>query len=136
MLIDRRVAAEGVTPSDLERQLATAVAARDLLSRVRLLAKRAADLQKELSARVAATPSDAAKGALQRVAELERRLVADAVHYPTPQLVEQAEHLYRMTQISDQRLGQDVTERLAELEGLLERARTDLEAIWTATRGS
>jgi len=65
-----------------------------------------------------------------RVAGLLAELVEDgSVRYPTPGLVDQMEYLYRLTQSADQRLGQDVSERLVELRAAFERARARFEEI-------
>ena len=119
ILIDPRVAREGVTVADLVDQQRTAVAVRDLLSRARHLAHEVA------------TELRAATGAVrERLTALEARLVADpSVRYPTPELVDELEYLYRMTGVADQRLGRDVAERRAELARWLEEAETTFRAV-------
>jgi photosystem II stability/assembly factor-like uncharacterized protein len=112
---DPRVVADGVTARDLEQQLATALAARDLVSDVRRLVAAVAERRK--------------RGDNERLAALARTLTADSGRYPTPRLQEEAEYLYRMTGLADQRLGRDVTLRVAELLGLAARAKATLAAI-------
>jgi hypothetical protein len=124
-----------VTALDLRQQNATAVAARDLLTRIRRLADDAATLGKEIDARLRATPSDGLRSSRERLTELGRRLTEDSsVRYPMPQLLEQAEYLYRLTRQSDQRLGRDVTERLEELRAAAATATAELAAITTSSR--
>ncbi|MFN0177899.1 MAG: WD40/YVTN/BNR-like repeat-containing protein [Gemmatimonadales bacterium] len=111
---DPRVVRDGVTQLDLEHQLRTALAARDLVSDVRALAREVADLRKQGD-----TP------ALQALAA---KLTAEPTRYPMPKLVEQTGFLYRMTLQADQRLGKDVTDRLVELTGQIAAARSELAA--------
>ncbi len=114
VLPDPRLTKEGLTTLDYQAQLTTALAARDLVSAVRALVVNLAERRK-----TEANP---------RLAELEATLTAGPGRYPTPRLAEQAEYLYRMTLSADQRLGRDVTERLAELREQLAKA----EAVFKA----
>jgi photosystem II stability/assembly factor-like uncharacterized protein len=119
ILIDPRVAKEGVTVADLVDQQRTAMAVRDLLSRARHLAND-----------VAAALRGASGAAKDRLTKLNARLVADeSVRYPTPELVDELEYLYRMTGIADQRLGRDVGERRTELARWLREAEQEYRAI-------
>ncbi|MEZ4585093.1 MAG: hypothetical protein R2909_01675 [Gemmatimonadales bacterium] len=128
--IDPRVAADGLTAADLERQTATAVAVRDLVSEGRAVLDRAETVTTELTALVKSAPNAARRSARERAAALVGTLTEDrAVRYPTPGLVDQIEYLYRLTLSADQRLGRDVAERLEELRGKLTEARARLEAI-------
>ena len=108
VLPDRRLLKAGLTPADYTAQLATALAARDLVSAVKVLVANVAERRKT-------DPNP-------RWAELAATLTAGPGRYPTPRLAEQAEYLYRMTISADQRLGRDVTERLAELRDQLAKA--------------
>jgi hypothetical protein len=114
VLPDPRVAKDLVTQADLAQQLATALAARDLVSEVRLLATEVAEARKR-----ADSPT---------LTALAASLNAESTRYPTPRLVEQTAFLYGMTNQADQRLGKDVIDRLAELRVLIARARTDFAA--------
>jgi hypothetical protein len=114
LLPDPRVVRDGVTQLDLEQQLTTALAARDLVSEVRMLAKEVADARKQ--------------GDNPALTALAARLTAESTRYPTPRLVEQTGFLYNMTGQADQRLGKDVTDRLVELRGLIAKARAEFEA--------
>jgi len=128
--IDPRVAADGLTVADLERQTATAVAVRDLVSEGRAVLDRAETVTTELTALVKSAPNAARRSARERAAALVGTLTEDrTVRYPTPGLVDQIEYLYRLTLTADQRLGRDVAERLEELRGKLREARTRLEVI-------
>ncbi len=114
VLPDPRVVRDGVTQLDLEHQLATALAARDLVDDVRGLATEVADARKQ-----ADNPA---------LTALAAKLTADSTRYPTPRLVEQTAFLYGMTNQADQRLGKDVTDRLVELRGLIAKARAEFVA--------
>jgi hypothetical protein len=108
---DPRVTAAGVSVLDLTQQHRTAIACRDLLSRVRRLVVRVAAARR-------ATDDE-------RLAGLARTLTADSGRYPTPRLAEQAAYLYAMTVSADQRMGKDVTDRLAELAKEVARAEAE-----------
>ena len=108
VLPDPRLTKEGLTPLDYRAQLTTALAARDLVSAVKVLVANLAERRK--------TETN------PRWTELAATLTAGPGRYPTPRLAEQAEYLYRMTLSADQRLGRDVTERLAELREQLAKA--------------
>ena len=110
---DPRTLRDGVTPLDLADQLETALAARDLVSEVRSLARDVAEARKQ-------TDSPALEA-------LAATLTAAPTRYPQPQLVEQTAFLYRMTLQADQRLGRDVTDRLAELRVMIAKARGEFE---------
>jgi hypothetical protein len=114
-LPDPRLTKEGLTLLDYRSQLSTALAARDLVSAVRLLIAKVA-LRRKSDANL-------------QLAELAGTLTAGPGRYPTPRLVEHADYLYRMTQSADQRLGRDVTERLAELTGQLAKAEAAFKAL-------
>ena len=115
VLPDPRLAKEGLTLLDYRSQLSTALAARDLVSAVRALVAKVAQRRKT-------DPGP-------QLAELAGTLTAGPGRYPTPRLVEHADYLYRMTLSADQRLGRDVTERLAELRGQLAKAEAAFKAL-------
>ncbi len=115
VLPDPRLTKEGLTVSDYRNQLATALAARDLVSAVR-----------ELIAKIAVRRKTDAS---PQLAGLAGTLTAAPGRYPTPRLVEHADYLYRMTQSADQPLGRDVTERLVELKGQLAKAEAAFKAL-------
>ena len=114
VLRDPRGLADGVTQLDLSQQLGLALAARDLVSETRLLAKRLADRRKESD-----TPA---------LKALAAKLNAEPTRYPTPRLVEQTAFLYNMTVQADQRMGKDVVDRLAELRVLIANAQEEFAA--------
>ena len=114
VLPDPRVVRDQVTQADLDQQLATALAARDLVSEVRVLTKEVADARKQ-----ADNPA---------LATLAAKLTAESTRYPTPRLVEQTVFLYNMTNQADQRLGKDIVDRLKELGGLIAKAKAEFEA--------
>ena len=55
-------------------------------------------------------------------------LVAEGGRYPTPRFAEQVAFLYRMTLQADQRMGQDVVDRLGELQAELAAHRAAVAA--------
>jgi hypothetical protein len=64
-----------------------------------------------------------------RLARLAATLTAGPGRYPTPELSEDAAYLYGMTLQADQRMGKDVTDRLAELRAQLAKAKAEFAAI-------
>ena len=118
VLPDPRLLKAGLTPADYTAQLATALAARDLVSAVKVLVANVAERRKT-------DPNP-------RWAELAATLTAGPGRYPTPRLAEHAEYLYRMTISADQRLGRDVTERLTELSDQLAKAEAAFKGAATS----
>ncbi len=114
ILADPRLAASGVTAADLAQQYTMAIATRDLADEVADLVTAVAKARKQ-------SDND-------RLAALARRLTAEGGRYPTPRLAEQTMFLYSMTLIADQRMGRDVTERLAELRAEVAGARAEFKA--------
>ncbi len=114
ILPDPRLAASGVTAADLTQQYTLAIATRGLAEEVADLVTRVAEARKQ---------SDN-----ERLAALARRLTAEGGRYPTPRLAEQTMFLYSMTLIADQRMGRDVTERLAELRAEVAEASAEFKA--------
>jgi hypothetical protein len=112
---DPRVARDGVTQRDLERQLAHNLAVRDLVSDANRLVARVQ------TARRAAEPT-----VPDSIARLERALLGEPVRYGRPGLLAQITYLYGLTTAADQRIGRDAVERYrvlrAELDAMTKRA--------------
>jgi len=100
MEIDPRVAADGVTQSDLEAQLA-------LRQRIGRLGNRARYLARLLSERGVASPASE---------DILARLKTAAGRYPRPMLIDQIDYLDGMLSRADQRPGHDAFLRLETLE--------------------
>jgi photosystem II stability/assembly factor-like uncharacterized protein len=131
VLIDPRVAADGVTQADLEAQLRLSLEIRDALSRARLASAHIAKVRDEL----AEETDEAARARTvdEALAAIEAKLeTADDVRYPEPMLIAQLSYLYSNLDRADQEPGRDAYERFAELDALLAGYIADLERILRA----
>jgi hypothetical protein len=107
ILIDPRVAADGVSEQDLVEQLRVALAVRDLMS------ASASTLARVRSARSA---PDLSAGTRETLRRLEAELAtADDTAYPQPMLVDQIRYLYGMLTRAAQPPGSEAPIRLAQL---------------------
>jgi photosystem II stability/assembly factor-like uncharacterized protein len=126
VLIDPRIAAEGVTPADLEEQYQHNVQMRALeasvnetLARVRAARTKYAN----------ATGPDAAKA--KQIEAIYDQLVntPEGVRYNKPGLQEHITYLAGMTSRVDEKIGRDAIERYQELKKQLDAIRADLDRI-------
>ncbi len=126
VLMDPRVAKDGVTLADLEGQLALSLKVRDALSDARRALQRVRDAKK-------GQPETGA--GWRRLDAIESQLTtasANGIRYPQPMLVDQIGYLYRMITQSDQKVGRDGFERYDELrkqlDGLLQQVAAAVDA--------
>ena len=127
LLIDPRVAADGITAADLADQLALGLQVRDALSEARKAAAQIAKAREEL-----AEDTDEATRARtidQRLAAIEAHLVTAEGRYQTPMLIAQLSYLYNMIDSADQKPGDDAYQRFADLEAALAGYIAELERI-------
>jgi photosystem II stability/assembly factor-like uncharacterized protein len=119
ILIDPRVAKDGVTIADLEEQLALSLQVRDAISDARRATQRLQQLQAELEERSTKIEDSGllaeVQHALQRVLALSGALATEEGRYPQPMLTDQLEYLYNMLDGADQKIGVDAHERFGEL---------------------
>lgn len=109
ILMDPKIAKEGLTEGDIQKQLAVQLQVRDLLTQARKLQS---DLEKESKTIKGKKGQEQRKALIEEVlAELKNEDGA----YPQQMLVSQIAYLYRMTTGADQLLGKDVMERYQEL---------------------
>jgi photosystem II stability/assembly factor-like uncharacterized protein len=136
VLIDPRVARDGVTQDDLEEQLALSLRVRDAISEARRAAQRIGQLTMELDERSTAVEDrellDSVEHARQRLVALGGSLVTEEGRYPQPRLIDQLEYLYNMLDRADQKVGADAHERFEELNGELENHLRALEQVLEA----
>ncbi|MBI2403653.1 MAG: hypothetical protein HYV20_13145, partial [Gemmatimonadetes bacterium] len=118
VLMDRRIAQDGVTLADLEGQLGLSLKVRDALSEARMALPRVRDGKK--------TQPPNSEG-WRRLDAIETQLATASAHgirYPQPMLIDQLAYLYRMISQADQKVGRDGFERYDELrkqlDGLLQ----------------
>jgi photosystem II stability/assembly factor-like uncharacterized protein len=121
VLIDPRVAKDGVTQADLDAQLALSLKVRDATAEAHAALARVRQAEQT------------AKGAAQTKLEaIDRRLATDTangIRYPQPMLIDQLGYLYGMITRADQRVGQDGFERYAELRKQLDDILLQVGAI-------
>jgi len=114
VLMDPRVAKDGVTLADLEGQLALSLEVRDAIGEARLALERV---------RQAKQAQPASSETWKRLDVIESQLAtatANGIRYPQPMLIDQLLYLYRMITQSDQRVGRDGFERYQELRKQLD----------------
>jgi photosystem II stability/assembly factor-like uncharacterized protein len=113
LVLDPRVAADGVTQADLEAQYAFLGRLRDTVADARALAGRLT------ASRAAADKSgDTARASALRA--LETQLVTAGGSYPQPMLIDQLGSIMRMLVPADQPVGRDAVERFDDLVRQLE----------------
>ncbi len=133
VLIDPRVAADGITQQDLEAQLALNLRIRDAISEARKAAHRIAEVRTALKERLeAGGDADVAERSRRldrQLGALEDRLVTAEDRYPQPMLIDQLQYLYGMTNGADQRPGADAYARLDELAAQLAASMAELSPL-------
>jgi hypothetical protein len=125
VLIDPRVAADGVTQDDLEQQAELGLLVRDRISESRAAVSRLTAARESLEGR-----SDAAsRRADEGLAEIQKRLMTGPVRYDMPMVADQLQYLNGMINRADQKLGRDAFERYEELKAALTSIVADLDAV-------
>ncbi|MEJ2540135.1 MAG: hypothetical protein P8188_09215 [Gemmatimonadota bacterium] len=119
VVVDPRVAADGVTQADLEEQYALSRAILETLAEAR-----------EVDERVQRGLQGAQGDAREGFQGLDRRLnTLEEGSYQTPMLLDQLSYLYSMLGRADQKPGRDAYVRHQELETELEAIRRELERL-------
>jgi photosystem II stability/assembly factor-like uncharacterized protein len=106
VLIDPRVAEDGVTQSDLQAQESLSLQVRDFLSKANWLVERI---------RKARDSEDVSRKNKEKLSALYAKLVTASGPYPQPMLVNQLSYLSSMLGRADQKPGRDAYIRLDEL---------------------
>ncbi len=133
LVVDPRVTRDGVTPADLEAQVAFQLKVRDAISETRQLAERVneamqkAGVKPPAAAPVGARPMDTNfTHPLQKVwASLNDMPGA----YPQPMLLNQFNTVQRMVGQADQRVGQDAVDRYDDLMKVLATLQAEFKTI-------
>lgn len=120
LLIEPRVAADGVTPEDLEAQTALNLEIRDFLSEAKMVLHRLQSLARQTRARgeTVGDNSEVARAisALhEEISDLHSQFATAEGRYQEPKLISQIHYLHRMTNSADQRPGDDAYMRLNQL---------------------
>ena len=124
VLIDPRIAAEGVTAADLQEQFDHNTRARELVTAVNLLVTRVRDAQAKLRN---APGADAAVA--KQVDAVAARLLTEPVRYGKPGLQAHIQYLSGMTGGVDQKIGRDAIERYQVLRKELEAIRAEFDRL-------
>jgi hypothetical protein len=123
VLIDPRVAEDGVTLTDLQEQFEHNMRMRELVSAVNQLVTRVRDAQNKLKG----SASDADK--LNSLNAIANKLLTEPVRYGKPGLQAHITYLSGMTANVDQKIGSDAVERYAVLKKDLDEARAEVDKI-------
>ena len=116
VLIDPRVAADGVTLADLQEQFEHNMRMRDLVATVNQLATRIREAQRR-------SPNDT------RVSTLATKVLTEPVRYGRPGLQAHITYLAGMTTSVDQKIGRDAIERYQVLKKELDALRLEADQI-------
>jgi hypothetical protein len=115
VLIDPRVAADGVTQADLQEQFEHNMRMREMVSSVNELVRRVRDAKN--------------KSQSEALAVIERKLVTEPVRYGKPGLQAHITYLAGMTSNVDQKIGRDAIERYEVLKKELEAIRAEVNQL-------
>jgi photosystem II stability/assembly factor-like uncharacterized protein len=124
VLIDPRVAADGVTQADLQEQFEHNMRMRELVSSVNQLATRI----REAQAKLRNTPGSDVNTA-NRVNVLAAKLLTEPVRYGKPGLQAHVSYLASMTANVDQKIGRDAIERYQVLKKEFDALRVEADQI-------
>ena len=116
MLIDPRVAADGVTFADLQEQFEHNMRMRDLVATVNQIATRVREALRK-------SPNDT------RVSTLAAKVLTESVRYGRPGLQAHITYLAGMTANVDQKIGRDAIERYQVLKKELDALRLEADQI-------
>jgi hypothetical protein len=121
VLMDPRVAEDGVTQTDLEEQFDLALK----ISRASIEARNTLARLQETRNGLPASANEAR----DRLDALEAELVTGSVRYSVPMLIDQLQYLNSMVSRADQKVGRDAFERYEELMEKLGRVSAEVERI-------
>jgi hypothetical protein len=130
VVMDPRVAAEGMTVATLEEQAAFAPEVRDTLSNARLAAERLRQARVELEG----AETDDARALDDALGEIEREMIDEPYRYAPIMLLGQLQYLYGNLDGADQEVPKDAITRHEELSAVLQRLTTDLERLLRTMR--
>jgi photosystem II stability/assembly factor-like uncharacterized protein len=121
VLVDPRLAADGITADDLRAQTELALRVQLLSADVQMLQQEIRDIRQRLAGNAAA---------LRRIDEIERQVVTQpAQAYPQPMLAGQVSYLSGIVTRAENRPHRDAFERHDELRALVDRLRAELQQV-------
>ncbi len=124
VLIDPRIAEDGITIADLQEQFEHNVRMRELVNSVNQMGTRVRDAQ----ARLRSTP-EAKTDTANRLNAIAAKLFTEPVRYSKPGLQAHITYLAGMTANVDQKVGRDAIERFEVLRKELEGLRAELDGL-------
>jgi len=124
VLIDPRVAEDGVTLADLQEQYEHNMRMRELVTEVNQLVTRVREAQTKLR-NASTVDNDLAT----RVNALASRLLTDPIRYSKPGLQAHITYLASMTANVDQKIGRDAIERYAVLKKELDELHAEADKV-------
>jgi photosystem II stability/assembly factor-like uncharacterized protein len=124
VLIDPRVAGDGVTVADLQEQFEHNLRMRELINIVNQIASRVRDAQAKQKAE-SGTNGDSAN----RLDAIASKLFTPSVRYSKPGLQAHITYLAGMTANIDQKIGRDAIERYETLRREVEEIRAELDRV-------
>ena len=123
VLIDPRVAADGVTLADLQEQFEHNMRMRELVTEVNQLVARVRDAQNKLR------DNPSSDGPLPPLTTISSKLLTEPVRYGKPGLQAHIIYLASMTANVDQKIGRDAIERYAVLKKELDSLRAEVDRV-------
>lgn len=130
VLIDPRVAEDGVTVADLQEQYEHNMRMRELVNGVNQLVARVRDAQTKMRA-ASSTDNDMAA----KVNAIAAQLLTEPVRYGKPGLQAHITYLASMTANVDQKIGRDAIERYAVLKKEFDALRAETDRVLGPTPG-
>jgi photosystem II stability/assembly factor-like uncharacterized protein len=124
VLIDPRVAEDGVTVADLQEQYEHNMRMREMVTQVNQLVARVRDSQTKLRN---ASPTD--NDMTAKVNAIASRLLTDTIRYSKPGLQAHITYLASMTASVDQKIGRDAIERYSVLKKELDALRAEVDRV-------
>src|SRR5581483_9293989 len=125
VLIDPRVAEDGVTVADLVEQYEHNMWMRELVNGVNQLVARVRDFQRNTQA----TASSSGPDAVARISAGAAKLLSELVRYGNPGLQAHITYLASMTSNVDQRIGRDAIERYGVLKKEFDVLRAEVDRV-------
>jgi photosystem II stability/assembly factor-like uncharacterized protein len=135
VLIDPRVADDGVTVADLQEQFEHNLRLRELVNNANLLAIRVREAQKQLrEATGSAAELELAAGKANRINRVAAALFTEPVRYSKPGLQAHITYLASMTANVDQKIGRDAIERYQVLRKEFDELRAEVDSVLGVSR--
>ena len=125
LLIDPRVAEDGVTVADLQEQFEHNMRVRQMVNDANQIAARV----REFQTKVRAVSASGGPDEVNRVNAIASKLFTEPVRYGKPGLQAHITYLASMTANVDQKVGRDAIERYAVLRKELDAIRAELDRV-------